>query len=222
MRVSPQFAVFIFFLALYLLTSGGHTYSNDEESMFFVTAAMAWRGEFDVPSVDDAPVASPMRGINGMRYASYGILPSAVALPLYHVGNAFTLVFPRFYGGYIIRFPITFFLNPIFTALTAMLLFQAAMLLGYRYRIALVVALCYGIGTIAWVYAKTYLSEPLGTMLLAAAFVLLLQYRREPHLRFLAASGVVLGLAVTTKTTALVNLPVFFLYLAYLLYQRRG
>lgn len=221
-RAKPQLAVLIFFFAIYVLASGAHTYSNDEESMFFVTAAMARRGEFDVPPVSDAPVAAPMRGLNGMPYASYGILPSAVALPLYFVGSALTVVFPRFYGGYIVRFPITLFLNPIFTALTAMLLFQSAGLLGYRFRIALLTVLCYGFGTIAWVYAKTYFSEPLGTMLAVTAFVLLLRFHREPRLNFLFASGLVLGLAVTTKTTALVNLPVFILYLLYLSYQRRA
>jgi hypothetical protein len=80
----PQLAVLIFFFALYLLTSGGHTYSTDEESMFFVAAAIARRGDADVPPQTDAPVTRPRESSNGKLYASYGILHSAAALPLFY------------------------------------------------------------------------------------------------------------------------------------------
>ncbi|HZQ10223.1 MAG TPA: hypothetical protein VFD70_26835, partial [Anaerolineae bacterium] len=173
-----KWSVFVFFLALYLLTAGGHTYSTDEESMFFVTAAMARRGGFDTPSMQEAPVSAPMRGIDGKLYAPYGLLPSALALPFYHVGAIVSSFLPRIYQGYFLRFAITFFLNPFFTALTAVLLLEAILVLGYSFRVALVTTFLFGLGTMAWVYAKTFFSEPLLTLLWVGAFLALIKYHK--------------------------------------------
>jgi hypothetical protein len=53
------------------------------------------------------------------------------------------------------------------------------------------------------------------------SFAALLKYQRVERTALLAASGIVAGLAVATKITAAVNLPILFLYLAYHLYARR-
>lgn len=214
-------ALFIFFLALYLVTNGGHTYSNDEESMFFVTAAMARRGEFDTPSERDAPISLSVQGVDGKLYSPYGFLPSVLALPFYHAGSVLASLFPRSYNGYFLRFVILWFLNPLYTALTVILLYQAVRIIGYSERAALFTAFCYGLATMAWAYAKTFFSEPLATLLLLVAFVSLLKYGRTLRMRFAVAAGLAVGFAAATKIVALINLPVLLCYLVWLLYARR-
>lgn len=219
---NPQWILCIFFLSLYLLTNGGHTYSNDEESMFFVTAAMARRAEFDNPPPSQAPIARAQIGVDGKLYPPYGLAPSAVALPFYHVGSVIAAWFPREYNGFFLRLPFVLLLNPLFTALTIALLFQAAVRLGYSTRAALLTVFAYGVGTFAWAYSKTFFSEPLATLLLMVAFVALLEFRAQPRLQFVAASGIALGLAAATKVTAAINLPLYFLFLLWLVYARRA
>lgn len=216
-----KWALLFFFLALYVLTNGGHAYSTDEESMFFVTAAMARRGGFDIPPQTDAPVSLPMQGVDGKLYSPYGLLPSIGALPLYHVGAVLAFFFPLSYTGFFLRFVMVLLLSPLYTALTVMLLYQAVIMLGYSQRSAILTACCYGLGTMAWVYSKTFFSEPLGTLLLVVAFVALLKYARTPRLDFVAASGLAVGFGVATKVAEFINVPLLFLYLVWLLYAKR-
>mgnify|MGYP007051341436 CR=1 len=70
-------------------------------------------------------------------------------------------------------------LNAILTAATAALICATLRQLGFSSRGAVVAAVLYGLGTIAWVYAKYLFSGTLAGFLLTAAFALLLAFGQE-------------------------------------------
>lgn len=90
--------VFVFFLALFTLTAGGHLYSPDEEIMFRTTEALAKRAGFAIePMVDPASGRSfaTRRGVQGKEFAQYGIANSLFALPFYYAGQGLARLVPE-------------------------------------------------------------------------------------------------------------------------------
>ncbi len=102
--------------------------------------------------------------------------------------------------------------NVIATALGAVILFQIVRRLGYAERAALLVALAYGLGSMAWPYAKLDFSEPIvTTALLGVVWALLLQ-RHTGLVRFAALAGLVAVFAVFTKYVTAIALPPLAIY----------
>jgi 4-amino-4-deoxy-L-arabinose transferase and related glycosyltransferases of PMT family len=104
----------------------------------------------------------------------------------------------------------------IYTALSAALLAAIALRRGYRKSGALVFALIFGLGTIAFPYARTNFREPLAMLCLTgAAFCLdLLREAGQSFFRyllFLMAMMVLVGLSALTKVTCGLCLPFFML-----------
>jgi hypothetical protein len=102
-------------------------------------------------------------------------------------------------------------LNPIATALSAVLVLLTAMELGATRGRALVIALIYACGTMVWVYAKNFFNEPLTTLGFALAswgIAILLQRQRNIG-ALIAGAGV--ALAILTRTSAAVVTPILLL-----------
>ena len=102
----------------------------------------------------------------------------------------------------------------IYTALTAALLAVMALRRGYSRKSALILALCYGLCTIALPYARTNFREPLAALCLTAGLACVDNLRREnlPAKAMLASlSGmlVCIGLAALTKMICVLCLPFF-------------
>ena len=138
-----------------------------------------------------------------------GIGTSLVAVPLACLG----LVVPVW--GMV---QTAMLLNVVVTALTGTLLFLYVRRLGYGECSGVVIALVFGLGTMAWPYSKYFFSEPLnGLCLLAAAYFLLPANAEEDARHTLARtllSGVFVGLAVATRFA---NAVLVAIYLALLL-----
>lgn len=104
----------------------------------------------------------------------------------------------------------------IYTALSAALLAAIALRRGYRKSGALGLALIFGLGTIAFPYARTNFRESLAMMCLTGA-AFCLDHLREAHqsffryLLFLLAMMVLVGLSALTKVTCGLCLPFFML-----------
>ena len=102
----------------------------------------------------------------------------------------------------------------IYTALSAALLAAIALRRGYRKSGALGLALIFGLGTIAFPYARTNFREPLAMLCLTSA-AFCLDHLREAHqsffryLLFLMAIVVLIGLSALTKVTCGLCLPFF-------------
>ncbi|HET8626360.1 MAG TPA: hypothetical protein VFL91_03020 [Thermomicrobiales bacterium] len=163
-------ALFVALAALYVLTSGGHTYSYDEETMFGLTQSLAEHDSAAVPTCAGCTVIHSTPAPDGRNYSRYGPLQSLVAVPLYVAGKVVTRGEPAdsVARWFTTRFTVDL-LNAFVTAAIATLLYGLARGLGYGARPALATALLYGLGTQAWPHAKTFFSEPLTALLILGA-----------------------------------------------------
>lgn len=210
-QASLPLIIFCLFTAFYLLTMSGHMYVSDEETMYLVTRQIMLEGDVALEVERGAPVATLRRGPDGRRYAPYGIVPSLLALPFFWLGAQAaapgTLAFE-----YTTRLAVSAVNAPV-TAATVALLAAWALRLGFARRIALTLALLYGLATFAWPYARTFLSEPLTALLLLIA-VERADAARDARGRGwpLLLSGLAAGLLIGTRIAAGIALPIIGLY----------
>jgi hypothetical protein len=198
-------AVFCLVAGLLLLSSGGHTYTIDEELMFRTAAALAERGSF--------VLNTPEPG-EPIELSKYGPAQPVLAVPLYWAGEALARLFPREASNFVTRAVVVWF-NPFVTAGVAALIVVAAARLGYGLWPAAGAALIYVFGTTAWPHSKTFFAEPLTALLQFGAFLLLLRRPADPPLAVwrLLAAGLLAGVAPLVKIQAGLALPVLGLWL---------
>lgn len=107
--------------------------------------------------------------------------------------------------------------SPIVTALTAVMLFYLALLLGYDDRVALIAAMGFGLTTFAWPYAKTLFREPFTMLLVVLVVYSIEQWRRlfteqdKRHWLWFTAMLGVLVVALSSKEAVWMLLPTFAL-----------
>ena len=210
-------ALFLFLISIYLLTFSGSLHSSDGQAMFSVSESLVRRGAYDVNQIRWMGLQQGAFGPDGNLYCHKGLGTPLVALPLAWLG----LVVPAW--GVV---QTTMLLNIVITALTGTLVFVYVRHLGYTAVTACASALVFGLGTIAWPYAKYFFSEPLtGLCLLAAAYFTL-----QPGLqqgkgfswpRFMLA-GFWLGLAVATRFANAALVPIYAVLLALDLLRTAG
>jgi hypothetical protein len=208
-----------FLLSLYLTTSAGHTSSNDEELMYLVTAELVEQGSPALPVGDSELLACAgpgpcgvSRGADGRYYAAYGILQSGLAIPLYVVGDRLARLFDGRYHELITRASVTT-LSALATAAAAAVVALIAIELGASPRGATMLALLYGVATIAWPYAKYFWSEPLAAALLATAVLFAIRGSNRQSPGQWALSGLAVGLAGATRAAMLVSVPALAVFL---------
>jgi hypothetical protein len=161
-------ALFLACLGFYLLTTSGHFYAADEETVYRVTESLVERHTFAVP--DTWGVIGTQRDAGGALYAQYTPGQSLVALPLYLLGKAMAHFFPADQEGFITRFCVSL-LNAFVTAATVALLYRLTRLLRYGAPAALALALIYAVASGAWPHGRTFFAEPLTALLLLLSFV---------------------------------------------------
>ncbi len=223
------------FSAFFAGTSRGVFVFGDDVMMYQVTEAIWERGEVSVTSeATRKVVANARRGVDGRRYAKYGLGPSLVALPFYgashrlfdrlelpqtadHVGNlrAGSTIFG------------TGLANAATGGATVAVTFLVAVELGFPLLVALLTASCLGASTLLAHYSSTFLSEPLSALCLAVVLLGLLKAKGKGPVKgvcaggwWLAISGLAAGLAVATKVAHIVVVLPFFFWAAALGWQR--
>jgi len=108
-------------------------------------------------------------------------------------------------------------LNIFVTALTAVVIYYYGLALHYRDRTAIVVALLYGLATMAWVYSKMFFREPLfGLLVFTSAYGLEqwrshLERRNRFHLGWMLLADLALVGALLTKEAILIVVPTLIL-----------
>ena len=163
--------LFCFLLGVYLATSGGHTSSNDEEEMYYVTQGLVERGSPALPPDEARALAIPRGaalGPDGNYYSPYGPLPSLLAIPLYELGKLAGFRFDSSFQDFVTRLSVTA-LSAIATAAAATALGLVAIEIGAAGATAICLGLIYGLATIAWPYAHAFWSEPLAALFLVLA-----------------------------------------------------
>ena len=162
-------ALFLCFAGFYLLTTSGHLYAVDEETLYVLTESIGLHGTFEVPRGAWGLVLSPQSPEPGPAYSIFPPGQPFVALPLLWLGSVVAPFFPADQEGYILRFFVSL-LNPLVTAATVALLYRLSRLLGYNGRVSLILAVIYGVATTAWVQGRTFFAEPLTALLLVWCF----------------------------------------------------
>lgn len=201
--------VFLFFVGLYLLSVGEGVYSTDGETMLRTTSSIVDRHQLAVRCRSRLPNA--VRGLDGRCYGRYGLGQPLIAIPLYLLARGInTLLRGTDYAALVFLFVPR--LNQIITPVTCVLLFSFASRLYRSARLGIGLALVYGLGTMAWPYAKFYFSEPLSAFCLLATAYFLFVFREQGKLKQLVLAGVFLGYASLTKLSSVVAVPLFLAY----------
>jgi hypothetical protein len=200
-----------FFLALYALTMSGHFTSPDEEIMYQVARSMAELRGFGIGGAGGSTFLA-VPGADGALYGPYGVVPSALGVPAYLVGRSVAAALPPRYAEVVPRF---FFAmdDAVLSALTCVLVYLFAYRLGYGNRIAILVSLGFGVGTLAWAYSKYAWSEPVTALFLVLAVWAAYETTRASSWRWALVSGLAVGLAIGSKITAALVVPVIVGYL---------
>jgi hypothetical protein len=144
--------LFALLFSVYLLTFSGRYHSSDEMSVLAATDSLARRGAWDTDLIRWMGEQQGSFGPDGHLYSRKWIGATLEALPLYwlavqteHVGNVQAAMLT----------------NAFITALTGALVYLYLRRLGYRDGTSLATALAFGLGTMAWPYARYLFSEPL-------------------------------------------------------------
>lgn len=194
--------MFLFLFGVFALLAGGHSYSSDEEG-YFQQARALLRGTYAFTLTPDNNLVTAARGgRNGATTGGGGIGESVAALPLLAVGTAVAALLPDEETGVIERLFVGF-TNSWITALIGVVLFLAAMELGAPRRSAVLLALVYGLGTMALPHAKTLLfSEPLAALGTLAAVYFAMRAVSRASWPNAALAGVCAGVATLARPSA--------------------
>lgn len=189
---------------------------GDEEVPFAVTESLVTEGDLAIPPPRQAEAARQAR--NGKYYAAFGIGQSVAAVPFYLLGRgvATHLGLPaEQQRPWIILF-VTL-LNPVVVATSCALFYDWLRRLAYNSNIALATTLCYGLGTLVWPYARSFLSEPLsGLCLLIAAYALHRSVSSPSSARswgWAGGSGLAAGYAILVRPFMGLVVPLLLVYL---------
>ena len=97
--------------------------------------------------------------------------------------------------------------NHILTAIACLLVFHIGRELKYSLKTSVLIALIYGVGTMAWVHSRYLMPEPLTTVVYLTAFLFLLRYKKKRKRKWLFMCGFFAGLALIVRPDA----PLFML-----------
>jgi len=224
--------LFIFFHALYALTSSGNAFRiPDEFEVYFQTEHLVDAGDLSVPQATEIrqPVIVNGKvvrtqsmffgkvGVDGKPYAPYGPLAAVLAVPHHLAGRALASMMgirrvPRAQGLAWVIFVagVTMLSTATGAALAVVGFHRATLALGTEPRMALLLSATLGGASVLWPYATAFFSEPL----LAAAFVwaaaLLMEARTAAGpARNVAIAALLIMVAGLTKVTSLIVAPAF-------------
>ena len=196
-------AVFLILLCAYVLVFSGISSTDDEQLFVVLTENLAYGKGYS---------ALPLFGNDRLQGKAGGVEPlhSIVGIPLYILADHFNLG----------KAQILYLLPAVYTALTGALLVCIAERKGAPPKTAAMLGLLYGLGTIAFPYARMNFREPLNALLITTA-VLCLELGKNTQdyvwkqILYPFLILIFLGLAVLTKITTGIMIPFFILsYLA--------
>lgn len=202
-RALHALCLFAILSALYFLTYSGYEISNDERILYDGVHSFAQHGNFWLAYTN--PLRPPATYPNNAPVLSLDSEPMQVyaAAPLFWLAEAIP-------GIGLMQ--TVWLLNVIVTALTGVVFFYFALLLGYRERTALLSAVIFGTATLAWPYSKAFFREPLFTLFALACAYSLERWRRLLTLKgfkpfwLMAATLTLIG-AFATKDASFLLLP---------------
>lgn len=196
----------------------------NESSHLDLIRSIVDEGRFEIDSYHNNTMDK--RFFNGHYYSKKAPGLSLLAIPIYMVVKPFLRFIPedlvkeypphiylrngiyivsytiRPYDIYVAVFP-TIFISGLLSALTVLLVYRISLYFTSNEHYRLVIAITYGIGTIAFYYATVFFSHAAATFFGFCCFYLIFEMRKKlKDYSFLA--GVVGGLAVITEYPTLI------------------
>lgn len=149
----PAFLIFTILFCTYLFFFNGIPTSDDEH--LFISASQNWANfkSLTVPQLSGNP---RLKG----NYNHAGPLHPIAAAPLFEIIKNTNLG----------KAQVFFLASPLYTALTALIIFFFALHFKFEIKTAVSSALIFGLASIAWPYTQTFYREPLAMMLLTFAW----------------------------------------------------
>lgn len=209
------FWLFLFLVAVYLLSYSGVFHSIDEVSAAAMTESLVKHGRVTTDQIWWSQRWTPSQGRmgpDGHLYSKKGVGWALLGAPFYLL----TLRLPAV--GTVDGLMLA---NALVTALTGWLVYSCVLQLGYRPSVAALTALGYGLGTMAWPYAKYFFSGPLAALGLVAGLWGLLNAGQTGRARYAALAGSGLGVALLAKVANGVAWPPFLIYGLWIVLRQR-
>ncbi|MNS18577.1 hypothetical protein D3C72_502720 [compost metagenome] len=184
--------LFLAFLCLYLLTSGGHFYASDDQQKLAVLESLFKHGTVAIEG-------GWVPGVAEQRFSWFPLGASALMLPGYLLGQIAVQVFPMLPETYVVRFCVAMQNAAISAGLVA-LSFTYLRWLGRSVGASLLTAIALGAGTMVWPYAKTAWSEPGATLfILAGLFAMQIAEKRGLATGWLLGAGAAMAAAAAIR-----------------------
>jgi hypothetical protein len=205
--------LFAVLFSVYLLTFSGVYHSSDEMSMLAVTDSLARRGAWDIELLRWMGEQQGSFGPDGHLYSRKGIGTTLAALPYYG---------PALQSRLLPNIQTAMLTNGVITALTGWLVYLLLRRLRYSYGVSLLAALAFGLGTMAWPYARYLFSESLAGLGLMLSLYFLVRLRDEQDLPSALWAGAGLGIALLARLNNAIAAPFLGLLLLVYLYRQHG
>jgi hypothetical protein len=184
--------LFIFLFSLYLVTAPGYVYEADVSQLRMAVAG-SLIDRFDLSVTPDIG----LRGTDGRSYSWFGLAPAIMVVPCYLAGK-YSGVPPANYECLV---------NIVISAATAVLVFLFAVHLGYSPRASSIASFFYGLGTMAWYYAKDPGDHAIETLLILLTAYFGHRSGKENKIKDLLLTALFLGLALLTRPTSMLIVP---------------
>jgi len=197
------FKLFVFFIVIYLLTASGLNFYHIDASELHIEVTRSLIERFDL----SVPETVGMRGADGRYYSWLGIGSALLAVPFYIIG--------KLIGSPEIGVSI---MNQIVGAATVALIFLFSVSLSYSKRTSVLIAVFYGLATMAWPYAKQPFDNVVETFFVLLSVYQVYLYTMHKKKRYLLLSAISLGVAfITRMTSILVILSLIIMMIMYYL-----
>ncbi len=217
---SPSFCVFVFFLAFYYFTNAGGYKVGDETFISIVAKQIAIQGQIGLKLTKPPHEEACVKASNGLYYSKWGLGQSLVEVPSHFVHHLIWKPPPIknrpidcVNARLISELMLIFLVPSTVSALGCVLVFLFGIRLGFSKRVALILSLVYGLGTMVWPYSKSLMSDTTLNVAILGSVYAAVSYVSTRHSRWLAISGMCLGFALVTKVTSVVILPCLVIYI---------
>jgi hypothetical protein len=160
-----SWVVFIVFLLINIVSSGGHLDWRDGVEAFVVTESMVLKNSAkfhsDVPSVKDLYAETWLSKYDLFSKPTYtprSLLLSAIAIPFYYSATAALLISPILVAG--------LFINSIIISLISLVIFLFSLEMYSSKRLAFVLSIIFSVCSFIWPYNTSLYPQPLQALLL--------------------------------------------------------